>query len=89
MAFDRDELKQSVANLAASGIFIGTSSWKAFQPYDKTREVNEEARKAGAALIVEGERHEPRRKTFIYVNNGLEGNALHTIAAILDLLKVA
>src|SRR5271170_5015663 len=28
MAFDRDELKQSAANLAASGVFIGTSSWK-------------------------------------------------------------
>jgi hypothetical protein len=36
-----------------------------------------------AALIVEGERFEPRRKTYIYVNNRLEGNALLTIAAIL------
>ncbi len=57
---------------------------KSFQPYDKTKEVNEEARRAGAALIMEGERHEPRRKTFIFVNNRLEGNALQTITAMLE-----
>jgi hypothetical protein len=34
-------------------------------------------------LIVEGERHESRWKTFIYVNNRLEGNALATIEAML------
>jgi uncharacterized protein YecE (DUF72 family) len=28
MAFDRERLKQSVADLAAKGVFIGTSSWK-------------------------------------------------------------
>ena len=47
--------------------------------------MNEEARKAGAGMIVEGERYEPRRKTYIYVNNRLEGNALETIAAMLAL----
>jgi uncharacterized protein YecE (DUF72 family) len=57
---------------------------KAFQPYDKTQEVNEEARKAGAGIIVEGERYEPRRKTYIYVNNRLEGNALETISAMME-----
>ena len=46
--------------------------------------MNEEARKAGTGLIVEGERCEPRRKTYIYVNNRLEGNALETISAMLD-----
>jgi uncharacterized protein YecE (DUF72 family) len=56
---------------------------KAFQPYDKTREVDEDARRAGRAFIVEGERFEPRRKTCIYVNNRLEGNALETIVAML------
>ncbi len=58
---------------------------KALQPSDKTKEVNEDARKAGAGMIVEGERYEPRRKTYIYVNNRLEGNALETIAAMLAL----
>ena len=56
---------------------------KAFQPYDKTKEVDEDARRAGRAFIVEGERFEPRRKTYIYVNNRLEGNALETIVAML------
>jgi hypothetical protein len=145
MAFDRGAIKQRAAELAAKGVFIGTSSWKyegclarhkvthvfnswdamppvgeqmllpgsrtnpelvaarfllkpgrryedavkAFQPYDKTQEVNEEARKAGAGLIVEGERNEPRRKTYIYVNNRLEGNALETISAMLDVLELS
>src|SRR5262249_44009446 len=55
---------------------------RAFQPYDKTQEVNEEAREAGASLIKEGQRGAPRRQTFIYVNNRLEGNALATIEAM-------
>ena len=58
---------------------------KSFQPYDKTKEINEEARRAGECLIVEGERYEPRRKTYIYVNNRLEGNALNTICAMIGL----
>jgi hypothetical protein len=57
---------------------------KAFQPYNRTQEVNEDARKAGAGIIVEGKRYEPRRKTYIYVNNRLEGNALETISAMLS-----
>jgi uncharacterized protein YecE (DUF72 family) len=57
---------------------------KAFQPYDATREINEEARKAGARMIAEGERPELPRETYIYVNNRLEGNALETISAMLD-----
>ncbi len=56
---------------------------KLFQPYDKVREVNDEARAAGAELIIEGERYEPRRKTYIYVNNRLEGNGLETIQAMI------
>ncbi|HWY76909.1 MAG TPA: DUF72 domain-containing protein [Verrucomicrobiae bacterium] len=57
---------------------------KMFQPYDKTREFNDDEREAGRVLIVEGVRYEPRRKTYIYVNNRLEGNALETIAAMLE-----
>jgi len=62
---------------------------KAFQPYDKTQEINEEARKAGAEMIVEGKRYEAGRKTYIYVNNRLEGNALETISAMLAKADVA
>ena len=58
-------------------------SLKLFQPYDRLREPDEGARNAGAALIVGGERYEPRRKTFVYINNRLEGNALETIAAMI------
>ena len=56
---------------------------KSFQPYDKAKEVNDEARKAGGALIKEG-KSTPKRKTFIFVNNRLEGNALQTIHAMLE-----
>jgi uncharacterized protein YecE (DUF72 family) len=61
---------------------------KMFQPYHKTQEVNDDARKAGAGILVEGERYEPRRKTYIYVNNRLEGNALETIRAMLERASV-
>lgn len=56
---------------------------ESFQPYDKTKEVNEEARKAGAALIQEGKKT-AKRKTYIFINNRLEGNALFTIMAMLE-----
>ena len=56
---------------------------KAFAPYDKTQEVNVKVRKAGAKLIKEGGDC-PGKRTFIYVNNRLEGNALSTIDGILD-----
>lgn len=55
---------------------------KAFSPYDETKEVNAEARAAGRALILEA-RARKRPKTFIFVNNRLEGNALNTIAEML------
>jgi len=57
---------------------------KTFQPYDKVKEENPDARAAGKALIAEGKAAGPNRKTFIYVNNRLEGNALETIDAMLD-----
>ncbi|MFO1499497.1 MAG: DUF72 domain-containing protein [Verrucomicrobiota bacterium] len=59
---------------------------KAFEPYSAIKEENAEARAAGAALIQEGQAAGPKRKTFLYVNNRLEGNALSTIAAMIDAL---
>lgn len=59
---------------------------KGFQPYDRTKEVNAEARQAGAALIAEGVKAKGR-STFLYVNNRLEGNALSTIEAMLGLAE--
>ena len=54
-----------------------------FEPYDKVKDSNPDARAAGAALIKDGVSTGAKRKTFIYVNNRLEGNALDTIAAML------
>lgn len=56
-----------------------------FQPYDQVREADPGARAAGAALIAEGQASAPRRQTFLYVNNRLEGNALATLAAMAAL----
>ena len=56
---------------------------KAFQPYAETKEANNEARQAGAALIREGRLEKATRKTFLFVNNRLEGNALETIVAMV------
>ena len=56
---------------------------KSFQPYDKVKEANPDARAAGRELIAEGKSTAPERKTFIYVNNRMEGNALETIAAMV------
>ncbi len=56
---------------------------EAFKPYDTLKEENPEARAAGRALIAEGKAAGPKRKTFVFVNNRLEGNALGTITAML------
>jgi uncharacterized protein YecE (DUF72 family) len=56
-----------------------------FSPYDRVKEPNAEARAAGARLIRDGAAAgSEQRKTFIYVNNRLEGNALVTIDAIME-----
>ena len=55
---------------------------KAFAPYSRVQEVNQDARAAGRQLIAEGKANP--KKTFIYVNNRLEGNALETISAMMD-----
>jgi hypothetical protein len=57
---------------------------KTFQPYERVKEKNNDARAAGAKLIAEGNASAGKKKTFIYVNNRLEGNALETIAAMLE-----
>lgn len=57
---------------------------KMFEPYDGVKEENPQARAAGKALIAEGKGAGPKRKTFVYVNNRLEGHSLSTIAAMVD-----
>lgn len=56
---------------------------KAFAPYERTQETNYEARDAGRRLIALGRGMPGKKRTFIYVNNRLEGNALETIAAMV------
>ena len=57
---------------------------KLFKPYDRIKEPDSNARHSGARLIREGKTTEPKRRTFVFVNNRLEGNALHTIAAMIE-----
>jgi uncharacterized protein YecE (DUF72 family) len=58
---------------------------KTFSPYKETKEVNDEARKAIAALIKVALAATGGNlvKALIFINNRLEGNALNTIAAVL------
>lgn len=57
---------------------------KAFEPYDSIKEENPEARAAGRALIEEGKAAGPKRRTFVFVNNRLEGNAISTIVEMVQ-----
>lgn len=57
---------------------------KAFEPYDRAKETNPEARASARQLIQEGKAAGPKKRTFVFVNNRLEGNALTTISAILQ-----
>jgi len=57
---------------------------KLFSPYDRIKDIYPEARVAGARLIQEARSGDGAAKGFIYVNNRLEGNALETIAAMIE-----
>jgi uncharacterized protein YecE (DUF72 family) len=61
---------------------------KLFSPYDRLKEEYPEAREAGRTLVVQGVAAGPKRRTFLFVNNRLEGNALGTIAAMLENAEV-
>ncbi len=59
---------------------------KSFQPYNETKEVNDEARQAIAQLIklALAATGGNMVRALIFINNRLEGNALNTIAAVLE-----
>lgn len=57
---------------------------EAFAPYDGIKEEYPAARAAGRALIAEGKEAGPKRKTYLFVNNRLEGSALLTLAAMVE-----
>lgn len=52
-----------------------------FSPYSEVAEADEGARAAGARLM----RREVGRRSFLYVNNRLEGNSLETIRAMMHI----
>ena len=66
---------------------------ESFSPYNRTQEINDEARQAAAQLTrmrteaaAKASSQTKVRPSFLFINNRLEGNALHTIAAILQKL---
>lgn len=64
---------------------------QSFSPYNRTQEINHEAREAAARLIQmrqEASKAGHQRNTFIHVNNRLEGNSLNTIVAVLQSLQL-
>jgi uncharacterized protein YecE (DUF72 family) len=56
----------------------------AFGPYNELKELYPEARQAGAELVEQGMKSEGKRRTFVFINNRLEGNALRTIEGIVS-----
>lgn len=57
---------------------------KLFSPYDRLKEPQPEGRAAAAQLIRATQQAGQPKRVFVYVNNRFEGNALGTIAAILE-----
>jgi len=55
-----------------------------FAPYTEIKEINQEARDAGAKLLQDAKSKKPRRGAYIFVNNRLEGSAPMTIQAMVE-----
>jgi uncharacterized protein YecE (DUF72 family) len=61
----------------------------AFSPYATTQEVQPGVRRSAAQLVRQRRLSLPNRRTFLYFNNRLEGNAPRTIAAVLAMAAEA
>jgi len=57
---------------------------KLFSPYERVQDPDPEGRRAAANLIKRATQRDHRMRAYIYLNNRFEGNALASIAAILD-----
>ena len=84
------QLPGSIPNPALVGArFLVTPGLKyedsvsTFEPYDQTKVVDPSARQAGSTLIHLGRSAENRR-TIVFANNRLEGNAILTLQAMVD-----
>ena len=58
-----------------------------FSPYEKIQETNPEGRAAGAKLLQRITAKELRARGFIFLNNRFEGNALASIAAMIEKIE--
>lgn len=63
------------------------SAVDSFEPYDRIQEEQPEVRRAAAGLIASLLEKPKGRRSYLYVNNRLEGNALATIMGVLELLR--
>src|SRR5262249_3818468 len=57
---------------------------KLFKPYNEIKDPYPEGRQAGARLVKSAATSGGRTRAYVYVNNRFEGNALQTIAAMLE-----
>ncbi len=60
---------------------------KAFSPYREIKDPYPEGRQAAASIVKEVLDAGGKTRGFVYVNNRFEGNALHTIARILEQVR--
>jgi hypothetical protein len=60
---------------------------ESFEPYDRIRDEQREVRTASAGLVRQLLENPGGRRSYLYVNNRLEGNALATISAILAMVE--
>ncbi len=78
------------ATLAARFLLMPSRTYedavKSFQPYNEINKVNEDSRKAIAQLVKLALAATGGNlvRALIFINNLLEGNALNTIAAVLE-----
>ena len=57
---------------------------KLFSPYNEIKDPYPEGRLASASLVRRGLQSGGKTKAYVYANNRFEGNALHTLAAIVE-----
>ncbi|MCB1233102.1 MAG: DUF72 domain-containing protein, partial [Verrucomicrobiae bacterium] len=56
-----------------------------FEPFHQLREIDPDARESMVSILRHAIHGNPDRKpTFLYVGNELEGNALHTLADVIE-----
>jgi len=80
----RTNLKLSAARFLLKSGRSYEQAVKTFQPYDRVQEVYPEAEVAGKKIIADGKLADAKKKTCIYMNNGLEGNAQEAIDAMIE-----